>query len=360
MEQAPKKKSIGKRILRIVMKTVLWIFLLIVVVFLLILTPPVQRFICNKATNYLENKLHTRVEIGRLFITLSGKIAVDDIYVEDQAKDTLLSAGKLRVNMSFRKLLFGDKELQINSILLEDATAKIKRLLPDTTFNFQFIADAFGASSPDSIPTTDTSAAMPIDIGSVELNKIRFVYKDIVSGNDVESGLDHFYTKIEKFDLDKMHFIIPRTTIGGLKANVIQTTPLVIIPKEEIEEVKAENANAAAPVLQIEFTEIDLQKSSVNYRDSVNAMFAAIDAGRINLKPKKLDLGNANFDLGDISISQTRASIQMGKNNKAKPAAKGKNTAPDTASNAQAIRFALNSLNIEEVALKFDDDNAPK
>jgi autotransporter translocation and assembly factor TamB len=112
MEQAPKKKSVGKRILRIVLKTVMWIFLLIIVLFLLILTPPVQKFITNKATDYLENKLHTRVEIGRLFITLTGKIAIDDIYLEDQAKDTLLSAGKLRVNMSFRKLLFGDKKLQ--------------------------------------------------------------------------------------------------------------------------------------------------------------------------------------------------------------------------------------------------------
>lgn len=360
MEQAPQKKSIGKRILRIVMKTVLWIFLLIVAVFLLILTPPVQRFICKKATNYLENKLHTRVEIGRLFITLSGKIAVDNVYMEDRAKDTLLSAGKIRVNMSFTKLLFGDKELQINSVLLENATFKIKRELPDTTFNFQFIADAFGGSSTDSVQSTDTSAGMPIDIGSVELNRIRFVYKDIVSGNDVESGLDHFFTRIEKFDLDKMHFIIPRTSVEGLTARIIQTTPLVIIPQKEIQEVKAENPAPASPTLQLEFTDIDLQKSSIDYRDSVNAMFANVNAGRINIKPKKLDLGNSQFDLGDISLKQTKASIQMGKKAAAKPVTKGKNTAPDTARSQQAIRLALNSLNLEEVAVRFDDDNSPK
>lgn len=337
----------------------MWIFLLIIVVFLLILTPPVQRFITNKATNYLENKLHTRVDIGRLYITLTGKIAVDDIYLEDQAKDTLLSAGKLRVNMSFTKLLFGDKKLQINSILLENATAKIKRLLPDTTFNFQFIADAFGSSSPDSVKATDTTAGMPIDIGSVELNKIRFVYKDIVSGNDVETGLGHFSTSIEKFDLDKMHFIIPKTNIEGLTARVVQTTPLVIIPKEEIQEVKAENPSSSAPILQLEFREIDLRKTTLDYRDSVNAMFASLDAGKLNVKPKKLDLDKIDFDLGDILLQQTKASIRMGKRSIANTAAKGKNTAPDTAKAAQPIRFAVNSLNIDQVAVKFDDDNAP-
>jgi len=360
MQQEPQKRSIGKRIFRIVMKTVLWIFLLIVVLFLLILTPPVQRFITNKATNYLENKLHTRVEIGRLFITLSGKIAVDDIYVEDQSKDTLLSAGKLRVNMSFRKLLFGKKKLQINSILLENATAKIKRVLPDTTFNFQFIADAFGGGSPDTVQVSDTSAGMPIDIGSVELSKIRFVYKDIVSGNDVESGLDHFFTRIEKFDLDKMHFIIPRTSVEGITARVIQTTPLVIIPQREVEEVKKENPAPASPMLQLEFTEINLQKSMIDYRDSMNAMFAAVDAGRINVRPKKMDLDSFHFDLGDISLQQTKASFRMGKRSIAKPESKGKNTAPDTAQTQQNIRFALNSLQLDEVALKFDDDNSPK
>ncbi len=360
MEQAPKKKSIGKRILRIVLKTVMWIFLLIVVVFLLILTPPVQKFITGKATNYLENKLHTRVEIGRLFITLSGKIAIDDIYLEDQSKDTLIAAGKIRVNMSFRKLLFGDKKLQINSVLLEDATAKIKRQLPDTTFNFQFIADAFGGSSVDSVKTTDTTAGMPIDIGSVELNRIRFVYKDIVSGNDVETSLGHFFTRIDKFDLDKMHFVIPRTSVEGLNARVIQTTPLVIIPEEEVQEVKAENTGSSGPMLQLEFTEVDLQKSKVDYRDSVNAMFASVDLGKINIRPRKLDLGNINFDLGDIVLQQTKASIQMGKKATADKNAKGKNTAPDTTSASAPVRFAVNSLELDQVAIKFDDDNSPR
>src|SRR6218665_1689022 len=360
MEQAPKKRNIGKRILRIVLKTVMWTFLLVVVIFLLILTPPVQRFITNKATAYLENKLHTRVEIGRLFFTLSGKIAVDNIYVEDQAKDTLLSAGKLRVNISFGKLLFGDKKLQINSVLLENATAKIKRQLPDTTFNFQFIADAFGGSSPDSVASTDTSAGMPIAIGSVELNKIRFVYKDIVTGNDVETGLGHFFTRIEKFDLDKMHFIIPRISVEELSARVIQTTPLVIIPKEEIKQVKTENEGSAGPVMQLEFTEIDLRKTDVHYLDSVNAMFAAVNAAKVNVKPKKLDLDNINFDLGDILLQQTKASIQFGKKSPANPPEKGRNASPDTVTSVQPVRFTVNSLNLDQVAVKFDDDNAPR
>src|SRR5689334_11720693 len=104
MQEKAKRRSLARRIIRIVLKTFLGIFLLILLLFLLILTPPVQQFIKKKATGYLENKLHTHVSIGRLFITLSGRVALDDIYVEDQQKDTLLSAGRLRIDVSFSKL----------------------------------------------------------------------------------------------------------------------------------------------------------------------------------------------------------------------------------------------------------------
>ena len=105
MDQQPGNKRGWRKAARIVLKTLLGIFLLIVVVLLLILTPPVQRFITGKATSWLENKIGTKVEIGRLFITLTGKIAVDDVYLEDQSKDTLFSAGELRVNMSFYDII---------------------------------------------------------------------------------------------------------------------------------------------------------------------------------------------------------------------------------------------------------------
>jgi hypothetical protein len=59
----PIKKNPWKRLARIVLKTVLFIFLFFILLVVLILTPPVQNFIRKKAVAYLENKLHTKVEI---------------------------------------------------------------------------------------------------------------------------------------------------------------------------------------------------------------------------------------------------------------------------------------------------------
>lgn len=363
MEQTIKKKNIWRRASRIAIKTVLWIFLLLVVLFLLLLTPPVQNFVCGRATNYLEKKLDTKVSIKRLFITLSGKIAVDGFYIEDRGKDTLLSAGKLRVDMSFVKLLFGKKELDIKSVLLEDATAKINRQLPDTTFNFQFIVDAFGSGSQDrdTAEISDSSASMPIHIGSVELNRLRFVYKDIVGGNDVEAGLTHLDTKIEKFDIDKLHFIVPQTNINGLTAKVIQTTPLIIIPQVVVKEVKEETTASSAPSLQMEFGKLDLQKSAVEYRDSVNAMYATLDLGALNVRPKKIDLATLNLDLGDIALNETSATVRLGQITRHTIKAETARSTKDTLATADgSIRLHSSSLVLNKVTVQFDDDNKPR
>jgi len=66
MNQPTKKKSLGRRLARIVIKSLLFIILLFVLVVILIQTGPVQNFIRKKAVAYLGKKLHTKVEVGKL------------------------------------------------------------------------------------------------------------------------------------------------------------------------------------------------------------------------------------------------------------------------------------------------------
>jgi hypothetical protein len=54
----------------------------------------------KKAVAWLENKLQTKVEIGRIYIGLPRKITLENVYLEDRQKDTLLSGGSLKANIS--------------------------------------------------------------------------------------------------------------------------------------------------------------------------------------------------------------------------------------------------------------------
>ncbi len=355
MDQQPSKKKGGwRKAARIILRTLLGIILLIVTVLLLILTPPVQHFITGKATAWMEKKIGTKVEIGRLFITLTGKIAIDDVYLEDRSRDTLFSAGQLRVNMSFYDIIFNN-ELDIKSVRLDDATAKIRRQLPDTAFNFQYIIDAFTGGKKDTSTVVDTSAAMAINIGTIELNNLRLIYKDVVTGNDVEAGLAHFDTRVDKFDLDKMHFIIPAINIRSLTAKVIQTKPLIIAPASADTQLVV--STTTSPAMILDLRHISIQKSAIDYTNNVGAMYANASIGDLDIKPKNIDLANSTFDLGDILLHDTKAIVRMEKTQTVQPAVVVDKTNVDTLNDQQAMRLLFSSLDIKAVDVQFDDMN---
>ena len=103
----------------------------------------------------------TQVDLRFERTGLPRKLSLQDVYIEDRAKDTLLSGGSIKANLDIFKLF--SNEVQINSFEFTDITAKIKRQLPDTTFNFQFIVDAFAPAQPTPVDTAAAQMQMNID-----------------------------------------------------------------------------------------------------------------------------------------------------------------------------------------------------
>ncbi|MEI2747476.1 MAG: hypothetical protein V9E88_01790 [Ferruginibacter sp.] len=99
----------------------------------------------NKIESYLEDKLKTKVDIGALDYRLPQWISLKKIYIEDRNKDTLLSGDEIRVDIKMLKLING--ETDIEKVFLSNVYAKIKRPATDSTFNYQFIIDAFDSGS---------------------------------------------------------------------------------------------------------------------------------------------------------------------------------------------------------------------
>jgi translocation and assembly module TamB len=218
------KKTLAGKIIRIVYKTVLIIILLVALVAVSILIPPVQNFIKNKATTWLSNKLDTKVAIGKIYLGFPKKVVLENIYIEDKSKDTLLAGGAINVDIAMLKLL--KSEVEVSQVQLSEITAKVKRVLPDTAYNFQFIIDAFATPDTATVQSTDSSS-MKITVKEVELDKIRVLYNDDVTGNNLVLWLEHFDTEINEFDLDHMRFDINKINLDGLNANINQKKPLI-------------------------------------------------------------------------------------------------------------------------------------
>ncbi|MBL7700403.1 MAG: translocation/assembly module TamB domain-containing protein [Chitinophagaceae bacterium] len=346
-----KHRTLAGKILRIVFRTLLIIVLIFATIALLIITPPVQNFIRQKATAWLSSKLNTTVSVGRIYIGFPKKVVLENIYVEDLQKDTLLSGGLVKVDVSMMKLL--KNELEINDVQLSDITAKVKRVLPDTVYNFQFIIDAFATADTTQKTPADTTGGMRISVRDVALDKIRIVYDDVVTESDMTLWLEHFDTQIDEFDSEKLRFNVPETNLKGIRANIYQRKPLM-----EPAEITRDTAQAApTQAIDLEVGTFNASDIHVDYGNDVSAFYTKLDLGTLALDADDLDMQNQVVKLDGIRLDNTTAQIKLGKTGKAKLVAE--DAKQETQQAQKGWRVEVKEIQLNNNNLAFTNDNEP-
>lgn len=276
--------------------------LLVLLLIILIQVPAVQNFLKNKAVNYVENKIHTKVKIGHISLGLPKLIVVDSVYFEDQKKDTLISGEQLKIDISLLQLLH--HKLEVNEINLKGITANVYRG-KDSVFNFGYIIKAFNSSPSKPANPKDTSS-LKISLDKIVLNKINISYNDLTNGNNVKFILGHFDTRIELFDIDKMKFTIPKITLSDLDAKIIQTPAGSSVAKAATADTATQPIN-----MTLNLGIIDLSRVKVDYK--TNEMASTLDLGKFIIGMNKLDLKNQVADINNISLDDTHASLTFAK-----------------------------------------------
>ena len=344
--------SIFRSIGRIFLKVLIVILALFIVVVLLIQTSPVQNFARKKIVSFLENKLQTRVAIGRIQIRIPTKILLENIYLEDREKDTLLSGGRISANINMFKLINGN--IEINELEIERVTAKIKRVLPDTVFNFQFIVDAFAPKNVSPANSADTSA-VKMELGKIQLDKIYLVYNDAVTGSDMNIWLEHFDTDIKTFDLSKQVYNVPVANLRGVRATIYQYKPLV-----EPQPLSEDMAEAAQPTpFNLSFKEVNLQDILLDYKNNVSAFYTNLNLGNLTVTADKIDLQNKVIRLDELQLNKTTAAIRLGKKEAAKEVVK--QVKQEVKSQKQNDwQFIVSTIRLNNNNIQYDDDNIPR
>lgn len=135
-------------------------------------------------THRLSHDLHTTIRIKHVDFQLFNKMVLDSTLVKDGRNDTLLFAGKVKVNIT-DWFFFKDKA-QLQYIGLENATIKLQRT--DSVWNYQFLVNYF--SNPDKNPKEpDTTKSLQLDLKEVELSNIHFLKRDGWRGEDMDVHL---------------------------------------------------------------------------------------------------------------------------------------------------------------------------
>ena len=114
---------------------------LILLVLILLAIPSVQNHLAQKTARYLSEQMQTSVTIDKLRIDFRLNICFENLHMNDQHGNNLISARKGRAGLSsFRRTKKGTN-LLIRPIVLDGADVTLRRYAGDTALNIQFFVN---------------------------------------------------------------------------------------------------------------------------------------------------------------------------------------------------------------------------
>lgn len=349
-----------KRFGKLALKTLIWVISgiigLVLLLFLLIRIPAVQNYLVRQVTNYLENKIKTPVRIANVNLDLPKMLVLEGVYFEDRSRDTLLAGEQLKVDINLLKLF--NNTLEINEISLKGITAKITRTLPDSAFNFDYIVQAF-ASEQTQTGSADSSTTMRFNIGTVNLERIRFRYRDEVIGTSADANLNRLETRIGTFDLERnMRFSFPDIRIDGLTTVVRQWT----VPASEVvvgpQEPADPGSNETSLLPDLEFDSIQLNNIDLAYIDETNVLDTRFQVHELTARINQFDLNGSFVDVAEIVLNGSRSNVSFGQLVRPVPSTSSALEAtPDTIA---GWRVEAGAVRITDTDFAYRDDNQPR
>ena len=165
----------------------------------------VQNFVVQKAAEFASETLGTRVAIGHIDIDLFSRVHVDDFYVEDHERDTLLYVNHAYATLA--SLNISEDGLSLGKARAEDGFFKLREM-SSGELNIRPIVAQLQK------PNSDSNFKMFID--RIEASNVEFRYERLVKRNP-EYGVDYFDMRIMAYDVVVKDFSVVK---GAVALNV--------------------------------------------------------------------------------------------------------------------------------------------
>lgn len=333
-----------KKVLKYFSFAILSIILLLTIAIFSLQFPSVQNFVKNKLVNYLEEKIQTKVQLDRVYIDFPNNLVMENLFLQGQDVDTLLSVKKFDVGLDIWQLT--KSKADIKSIELDGLKANVIRKA-DGNFNFDYIINAFATDEKEE----SSSKPFIISLDKIKLANLNVSFIDLQSANNIKVLLNSFDTRVKKFDLEQNTYAIDDINLDGLKLKLKQD--LIKEVSQKVEE-KVDSLNDQKP-MKIELNGIHLTNFDVDYGDDNAQTFAKVKFKDFKTRIKKLDLQQNSYAVDDILLNglfvdfnqKMVEKIQENKIDKVSPQ-----------SNQNPLQIALNKINLNDIKVNYGDENS--
>lgn len=334
-----------KKVFKIILYILAGLLLLLAIAVAWLVSPSGKRTVRTQIVAFLEKKLETEVQIGRLDYSFPKMIELGDVFFRDRDKDTMLYAGHLKVDISMLALL--KKKIMVSQLILSDVNAHIYRKAPDTAFNFTYVIQAFaGKQDPDEpAKTKDTTApGFTFDVGKVRLENIRFRFDDETGGSRLAVQLKKISLSMRELNPGSMVFRIKKLEVEGLATSFRQDTSYI---------VNTDTSSSTLP--QLSADELSLKDITFRFERTTDPFLLDLQLGSLLTHPKTVDLNNQQIAVDDLNLSNTSAKVVIGKSKSAALAAPDMDSVP-----SKPWTITVGQLNLEGIGFAMSDEQKPR
>lgn len=337
------KKLIKYRALRILIRVIIGLILFFALLILFIRSPWGQGIIVDKAVGYVAEKTGTRVEIDRLYLTFSGNLSLEGLYLEDLNQDTLLYSDELEVSVGLIPLIQGEA-INVNKVDWSGLKAKVYRAEATQDFNYQFLIDAFASEGETTSTETQSGSSPEINIGKVYLSSFNLSYQDEPEGMNASLVLGELELDVETFDLETFLFEIDELSIANTDIEYELSKK-----SEPVETNDEGDSSTQLPTLSV--GGLFLENVSVNYSSIPDFTEANLQIGELELALPLADLNAQKVVLDEFIFNDSRVAYKQNQ-----PETEQKTETEEVANEAQITTFEWPDWEVEARSIALNNN----
>ncbi|MDY3521613.1 translocation/assembly module TamB domain-containing protein [Riemerella anatipestifer] len=310
--------------------------------------PVVQNFVKDRVVSYVETKIKTPISLKRVYISFPNKLGLEELYLEEKNKDTLVHINKLDVGLDIFQLL--QNKADFTSIELDGLRANVKRD-EQGRFNFDYILDAFASNKDEE---KQDSKPFILSLNKIKLQRVNVNFNDFQQGNHLKIEFNNFETKVKDFNLEENIYALNGLTADGLKLKLKQE-----ILKEAIKETaKTIDSLSAKKPMQIKLDFLRFTNFDVDYADNTTQSYFKVLFRELSGDFNNIDLPKNKYDIDQIKLLGAQINVDL------KSSSQNKSLQDELPKNPAKIKskspnVKLNLLALDDVILSYND-NAQK
>ncbi len=151
----------------------------------------------------MSDKLHTEITISKVSINIRLHLLLQDVYINDQRHNTLLSANI--IDCKVHSVSLNNKSISFSNILFDNTQIALQKYHSDTVMNYQFLVDYFKSED-----TTKSTTSWKLKCKTFEFRNTKFKYLNQDNKDYKTKGLD-----LNNIELTNINLKIDSINLNG-------------------------------------------------------------------------------------------------------------------------------------------------